>query len=36
MEIITVAPLLAKVIKRIHLDQSLGELFTWEDKKKAL
>lgn len=36
MEIISVAPLLAKVIKRIHLERSLGELFTWEDKKTAL
>lgn len=36
MEIISVAPLLAKIIKRIHLDRSLGELFTWEDKKRVL
>ncbi len=36
MEIISVAPLLAKIIKRIHLDRSLGELFTWEDKKRIL
>jgi len=31
-EIISLAPLMAKVIKRIHTGQSLGELFTWEDK----
>jgi len=36
MEIISVAPLLAKIIKRIHLDRSLGELFTWEDKRRVL
>lgn len=36
IEIISVAPLLAKIIKRIHLDRSLGELFTWEDKKRVL
>lgn len=36
MEIISVVPLLAKIIKRIHLDRSLGELFKWEDKKKVL
>ena len=36
MEIISVAPLLAKIIKRIHLDRSLGELFKWEDKRRVL
>jgi phosphoribosylpyrophosphate synthetase len=36
MKIITVGPLLAKVIKRISQEKSLGELFTWEDKKKKL
>jgi len=36
MEIISVAPLLAKIIKRIHLEKSLGELFTWEDKRRVL
>ena len=36
MEVISVAPLLAKVIKRIHGEKSLGELFTWEDKKHLL
>jgi ribose-phosphate pyrophosphokinase len=35
-KIISMGPLMAKVIKRIHLDRSLGELFTWEDKKMAL
>jgi ribose-phosphate pyrophosphokinase len=36
MEILSVAPLLAKIIKRIHLEKSLGELFTWEDKRRVL
>lgn len=36
MEVISVAPLLAKVIKRINKERSLGELFTWEDKEKRL
>jgi ribose-phosphate pyrophosphokinase len=36
MEIISVAPLLAKIIKRIHLDRSLGELFKWEDRRRVL
>ncbi len=36
MEVISVAPLLAKIIKRIHLDRSLGELFKWEDKRRVL
>lgn len=36
MEIISVAPLLAKIIKRIHLEKSLGELFVWEDKRRVL
>jgi len=35
-KVISMAPLIAKVIRRIHLDRSLGELFTWEDKKLAL
>jgi len=35
-KIISMGPLMAKVIRRIHLDRSLGELFTWEDKKRAL
>lgn len=32
-KIISTTPLVAKVIKRIHNSQSLGELFTWEDKQ---
>lgn len=36
MEIISLAPLLAKVIKRIYLGKSLGALFTWEKKEIAL
>ena len=36
MVILSVAPLLAKIIKRIHLDRSLGELFKWEDKRRTL
>ncbi|RJR25271.1 ribose-phosphate pyrophosphokinase [Candidatus Microgenomates bacterium] len=36
MEIISIAPLLAKVIKRIHTGKSLGELFKWEEKEVAL
>ncbi len=36
MELISLAPLLAKTIKRIHLGQSLGALFKWEEKEVAL
>lgn len=36
MKILSVGPLLAKIIKRISQEKSLGELFTWEDKKKKL
>jgi len=36
MKIISLGPLLAKIIRRIHRDRSLGELFTWEDKRTAL
>lgn len=36
MELISIAPLLAKVIKRIHTGKSLGELFKWEEKETAL
>jgi ribose-phosphate pyrophosphokinase len=36
MKIITVGPLLAKVIGRISREKSLGELFTWEDRKMGL
>jgi len=35
-EIMSLAPLMAKVIKRIHTGQSLGELFVWEDKPASL
>jgi len=35
-EIISLAPLMAKVIQRIHTGQSLGKLFTWEDKQTNL
>lgn len=33
---LSMAPLLAKAIKRIHKGKSLGELFTWEDKLTKL
>jgi ribose-phosphate pyrophosphokinase len=36
MKIISVGPLLAKVIRRISQEKSLGELFTWEDKRVKL
>jgi len=36
IEIISTAPLLANVIKRIHLGKSLGALFTWEKKIVAM
>lgn len=36
MEILSLARLLAKVIKRIHSGQSLGALFKWEEKLVAL
>jgi ribose-phosphate pyrophosphokinase len=36
MKILSLGPLLAKVIKRVSKERSLGELFTWEDKKQAL
>lgn len=36
MKIISLTPLLAKVIKRIHQGRSLGALFTWEKKEVAL
>lgn len=32
IKVISISSLLAKVIKRIHAGQSLGELFTWEKK----
>jgi ribose-phosphate pyrophosphokinase len=36
VEVISLAPLLAKVIKRIHEGKSLGALFKWEEKEVAL
>jgi len=36
MTIISVAPLLAKIIKRVHTERSLGELFKWEEQRKLL
>ncbi|MFH1561446.1 MAG: hypothetical protein ABID04_02610 [Patescibacteria group bacterium] len=36
MKIISLGPLLAKIIKRISRERSLGELFTWEDKVRGL
>lgn len=36
LQVLSLAPLLAKVIKRIHQGKSLGELFTWEEKKVIL
>lgn len=36
MEVISLAPLLAKVIKRVHEGQSLGALFVWERKERIL
>lgn len=36
MEVLSLAKLLAKVIKRIHDGKSLGELFTWEEKEAIL
>lgn len=36
MKIISIGPLLAKIIRRIGSDKSLGDLFTWEDKQQAL
>lgn len=36
MTIISVAPLLAKIIGRIHTERSLGELFKWEQQNKLL
>ncbi|MDD4976807.1 MAG: ribose-phosphate pyrophosphokinase [Bacteriovorax sp.] len=36
MTIISIAPLLAKIIKRVHTERSLGELFKWEQKGKLL
>lgn len=36
IKVISLAPFLAKVIKRIHQDKSLGALFTWEKKEVVL
>jgi ribose-phosphate pyrophosphokinase len=36
MRIVSLAPLLAKIIRRIHTERSLGELFKWQDKRKIL
>jgi len=36
MKIISLAPLLSKIIYRIHNEKSLGELFKWEEQSKLL
>lgn len=36
MKIISLAPLLSKIIYRIHMERSLGELFKWEEQCKLL
>ena len=36
MHIVSLAPLLAKIVRRIHEERSLGELFKWEDERKIL
>jgi len=36
IKVLSLAPLLAKVIKRIHQGRSLGALFTWEKKEVVL
>ena len=36
MKIVSLAPLLAKIIKRIHTEKSLGALFKWEEKERLL
>lgn len=36
IKVLSLAPLLAKVIKRIHQGKSLGALFTWEKKEIIL
>lgn len=36
MKIISLAPLLSKIVLRIHQEESLGELFTWEEQSKLL
>jgi len=36
IKIISLAPLFAKIIKRVHREKSLGALFTWENKPVSL
>ncbi len=36
IKIVSIGPLLAKIIRRIYMERSLGELFTWEDRKQQL
>jgi len=36
MTVISLAPLLSKIIHRVHTERSLGELFKWEEKSKLL
>ena len=36
MRVISLAPLLSKIIHRIHMERSLGELFKWEEQSKLL
>jgi len=36
MTVISLAPLLAKIIKRVHVERSLGDLFKWEEQSKLL
>mgnify|MGYP001369260899 CR=1 FL=1 len=36
MTIISIAPLLAKIIRRVHTERSLGDLFKWEQQSKLL
>ena len=36
MKVISLAPLLAKIIHRVHMERSLGDLFKWEEKRKLM
>jgi ribose-phosphate pyrophosphokinase len=36
VKVISLAPLLSKIISRVHQERSLGHLFTWENVKKVL
>ena len=36
MKVLSLAPLLSKIIYRIHKEESLGELFKWEEQSKLL